>query len=249
MSGALSHSGTSGNFTWGHLTIYGAGSNGGINSLLIGDDVTIGDCNLGGIMGMKSTGANCGFKFFNSSGTAIGVLQSTAGTLQFDGQNIIHSGNISSQSVSSATTATKLGTDAGGSTTPVYFSGGKPVACTAYSSASVNYATSAGNTNIIKRIWERGNDCKSTASDFPYTSQTRFYMYDSSSSNKPTSAAGFMMVNGWDWGPGGSILAQNFDDGDNGRLIHVVDHVVGHGVIGKLLLSLQIFLVPFHGQM
>jgi hypothetical protein len=82
----------------------------------------------------------------------------------------------------------------------------------------VNYATSAGNTNIIKRIWERGNDCKSTASDFPYTSQTRFYMYDSSSSNKPTSAAGFMMVNGWDWGPGGSILAQNFDDGDNGRL-------------------------------
>jgi hypothetical protein len=105
LSGALSHSGTSGNFTWGHLTIYGAGSNGGINSLLIGDDVTIGDCNLGGIMGMKSTGANCGFKFFNSSGTAIGVLQSTAGTLQFDGQNIIHSGNISSQSVSYATSA------------------------------------------------------------------------------------------------------------------------------------------------
>ena len=105
MSGALSHSGTSGNFTWGHLTIYGAGSNGGTNSLLIGDDVTIGDCNLGGIMGMKSTGANCGFKFFNSSGTAIGVLQSTAGTLQFDGQNIIHSGNISSQSVNYATSA------------------------------------------------------------------------------------------------------------------------------------------------
>lgn len=34
----------------------------------------------------------------------------------------------------------------GGSTTPVYFdSNGNAVACTAYSSASVNYATSAGS--------------------------------------------------------------------------------------------------------
>ena len=44
------------------------------------------------------------------------------------------------------TTFTTLGlTDnAGNATQPVYFSGGKPVAATAYSSASVNYATSAG---------------------------------------------------------------------------------------------------------
>ena len=34
--------------------------------------------------------------------------------------------------------------NAGSATQPVYFSGGKPVAATAYASASVNYATSAG---------------------------------------------------------------------------------------------------------
>ncbi len=38
-------------------------------------------------------------------------------------------------------------------------------------------------------------------------------MYDGETSNRPTTSAGFMMVNGWDWGAGGSILAQDFDDG------------------------------------
>ena len=41
----------------------------------------------------------------------------------------ITSGNISSQNVASATTAGKLNSDAGGATQPIYFSGGKPVAC------------------------------------------------------------------------------------------------------------------------
>jgi hypothetical protein len=67
-------------------------SNGGINSIMIGDDVWLGDCNLGGIMGMKSTGANCGFRFYNSSGTHIGTLQSTAGTLQFNNSNVLVDG-------------------------------------------------------------------------------------------------------------------------------------------------------------
>lgn len=41
----------------------------------------------------------------------------------------ITTANISSQSVSSATSATKLNSNAGSATRPVYFSGGKPVAC------------------------------------------------------------------------------------------------------------------------
>lgn len=42
----------------------------------------------------------------------------------------ITTANIASQSVASATTATKLGTNAGSAIQPVYFSDGKPVACT-----------------------------------------------------------------------------------------------------------------------
>ena len=82
---------------------------------------------------------------------------------------------------------------------------------------SVNYATSsgtAGSTNIVTRIWQRENDCKIS----PTHNQTRFYMYDGNTANKPAGGAGFMMMNGWDWGEGGSILAQNFDDSDYGRL-------------------------------
>lgn len=52
----------------------GAATNGGINSIRVGDDVWLGDCNAGGIMGMKSTGANTGFYFYNSSSTNTGQL-------------------------------------------------------------------------------------------------------------------------------------------------------------------------------
>ena len=52
----------------------GAATDGGINSIRVGNDVWLGDCNTGGIMGMKSTGSNCGFYFYNSSGTKIGHL-------------------------------------------------------------------------------------------------------------------------------------------------------------------------------
>ena len=87
-----------GNLKVGNLTLYSAGSNGGINSMLIGDDVTIGDCNAGGCFGMKSTGTNAGFKFYNSSGGSIGGLQSTNGTLQWlnssgTAYNVAHTGN------------------------------------------------------------------------------------------------------------------------------------------------------------
>ena len=85
------------NIEWGNIKIYGGGSNGGSNSILIGDDVTIGDCNIGGSFGMVSTGANAGFRFFNSSKASIGGIQSTNGTLQwFTGselKNILHAGN------------------------------------------------------------------------------------------------------------------------------------------------------------
>lgn len=83
MTGSITCTTSGANFKYGNITIYGGGTNGGINSMLIGDDVTIGDCNKGGCFGMKSTGSNAGFRFYNSSGTSIGGLQSTNGTLQW----------------------------------------------------------------------------------------------------------------------------------------------------------------------
>lgn len=50
----------------------GAATDGGVNSIRVGNDVWLGDCNQGGIMGMKSTGANTGLYFYNSSGTNTG---------------------------------------------------------------------------------------------------------------------------------------------------------------------------------
>lgn len=80
-------------------TIYGNATNGGCNSIKIGDDVTLGDVNAGGIMGMKSTtGNNVGLRFLRSDGTIIGQLQSTNGTLQWFNSsiayNVYHSGNL-----------------------------------------------------------------------------------------------------------------------------------------------------------
>ena len=98
MTGGITCTTSGANLKYGNITIYGAGSNGGINSMLVGDDVTIGDCNVGGCFGMKSTGTNAGFRFYNSSGSLIGGLQSTNGTLQWfnssgTAYNVYHAGN------------------------------------------------------------------------------------------------------------------------------------------------------------
>ena len=55
----------------------------------VGDDVAIGDCNNAGILGIKAlNSAIPGIKFFNNSGTAVGILTSNGGTLQWKGVNI-----------------------------------------------------------------------------------------------------------------------------------------------------------------
>ena len=77
----------------------GAATNGGINSIRVGDDVWLGDCNAAGIMGMKSTSTNCGFYMYNSSGTQIGQLY-------FDGTNLVCNKNINANILGNAATAT-----------------------------------------------------------------------------------------------------------------------------------------------
>lgn len=59
----------------------------------------------------------------------------------------------------SAGSANKLNTNAGGSTTPVYFSNGIPIVCTSYADASVRYATKATNDaggNAIHSTYIKG---------------------------------------------------------------------------------------------
>ena len=85
-----------------------------------------------------------------------------------------HSYAGSSTPGGSATSAVKLDTaTAGGATTPVYFSGGKPVACTPYSSASVNYANSAGRASAANESstlkFKDTRDVNSKPSDESFT--------------------------------------------------------------------------------
>lgn len=73
-----------GNLVCGNTTIYSSGSNGGRNSVLIGDDCKLGDCNVGGMLGLQAvSGSNCGIRLYNSSGGLIGGFQSSNGTPQW----------------------------------------------------------------------------------------------------------------------------------------------------------------------
>lgn len=86
------------------------------------------------------TGAITGSGSFDGS-TNLSIATSVNHTHNYAG---------SSSPGGSATSAVKLDTTTAGSATqPVYFSGGKPVACTAYSSASVSYATNSGNADTV----------------------------------------------------------------------------------------------------
>lgn len=133
MTGGITCSTSGKNLVWGNITIYGGGSNGNTNSIYIGDDVTLGDCNVSGSFGMKSTNYNAGFRFFDLNGNSIGGIQSTNGTLQWinaagTAYDIIHGGNIGSQSVNYATSAGKATNDGNGdaiSSTYLKLSGGK----------------------------------------------------------------------------------------------------------------------------
>ena len=110
---------------------------------LMGDDAYIGDCNVAGMIGVKgANAATPGFVLYNNSGTLLGKLYASGGTLVWNGgtiQTTNFSGNASS--------ATKLTSSAGSATLPIYFSDGKPVACTA-SSVFSNLSNSGNNISV-----------------------------------------------------------------------------------------------------
>lgn len=67
---------------------------------LMGDDAYIGDCNVAGMIGVKgANAATPGFVLYNNSGTLLGKLYASGGTLVWDGgtiQTTTFSGNTSS---------------------------------------------------------------------------------------------------------------------------------------------------------
>jgi hypothetical protein len=52
----------------------------------VGDDAAIGDCNVGGHIGVKQlNGSSCGFQFYNSSGTALSQLNANSSNITSSG--------------------------------------------------------------------------------------------------------------------------------------------------------------------
>ena len=84
-----------GNLVIGNTTIYASGTNGGTNSLAVADDCILGDCNVGGVLGLKATNATiAGIKFFNSSSASLGQLTAVdVNTLKWDSKVLLHSSN------------------------------------------------------------------------------------------------------------------------------------------------------------
>lgn len=71
-----------GNIYIGNTTIYASGSNGGINSLAVADDCILGDCNIGGHLGLKSLNTTyAGISFYSSGGSQMGQITALNGNV------------------------------------------------------------------------------------------------------------------------------------------------------------------------
>jgi len=76
-----------GNIYIGNTTIYASGTNGGINSLAVADDCILGDCNIGGHLGLKSLNTSyAGIAFYNQGGGYLGRI-ATTGTFELHDSN------------------------------------------------------------------------------------------------------------------------------------------------------------------
>jgi len=86
-----------GNLQIGNTTIYASGSNGGINSIAPSDDVILGDCNIGGHLGLKSLNTtSAGISFYDPSGNNLGRFTvNSSGVPTWSDSTIWHAGNLS----------------------------------------------------------------------------------------------------------------------------------------------------------
>jgi hypothetical protein len=62
---------------------------------VVGDDTALGDCNIGGMIGIKGLNRQyAGIAFFTPSNTPIGQLKVESNVLKFNDNVIYHSGNF-----------------------------------------------------------------------------------------------------------------------------------------------------------
>lgn len=134
---------------------------------VVGDDVAIGDMNIGGKLGIMGKNGNTGIKLVQngasttSGSSAPGVTWVCTG----DGVSTMSgtlSGTFKGDLTGNASTATALTSSAGSATQPVYFSGGKPVACSYTLGKSVPADAKFTDTNTWRGVQ---NNLTSTATD------------------------------------------------------------------------------------
>jgi hypothetical protein len=83
-----------GDLVIGNTIIHASGSNGGINSIQPADDYIIGDCNIGGTMGLKSLNSySAGIGFYGKDGGSYGTLTASGSGLAWTG-NILATGGV-----------------------------------------------------------------------------------------------------------------------------------------------------------
>ena len=101
---------------------------------VVGDDVAIGDMNIGGTLGVMGKNGNTSIKLvqYGASTTNGEAAPGVAWTCTGNGASTISgtlSGTFSGSLSGNASSATALTSSAGSTIQPIYFSGGKPVAC------------------------------------------------------------------------------------------------------------------------
>ena len=198
---------------------------------VVGDDVAIGDMNIGGKLGIMGKNGNTGIKLVQngasttSGSSAPGVTWVCTG----DGVSTMSgtlSGTFKGDLTGNASTATALTTSSGSATQPVYFASGKPAATTYQLNATVNKGTSSriayySNDTTVSPIsnfkyFTQANTKKATQTVLRLWGQT----YGNDGSTKISGSAGSL-----DWNDGGPQIqfGSSESTAQDGALIYT-DH-------------------------
>ena len=123
----------------------------------VGDDVQIGDINVGGTLGIKGKNGDTRIRLAPYSGsTANDIYNDGNGNLTITGTTYGTFNGSLSGTATSATTASKLGSSTiGDSTTPIYLSSGTATACTYSLNKTVPSDAVFTDTKVTQYVRER----------------------------------------------------------------------------------------------
>lgn len=222
--------------THAYLPLAGGTMSGALNFAnntwnIVGDDVAIGDMNIGGILGVMGKNGNTGIRLvqYGASTTSGSSAPGVTWVCTGDGVSTMSgtlSGTFKGNLTGNASTATALTTSSGSATQPVYFASGKPVATTYQLNATVNKGTSSriayySNDTTVSPIsnfkyFTQANTKKATQTVLRLWGQT----YGNDGSTKISGSAGSL-----DWNDGGPQIqfGSSESTAQDGALIYT-DH-------------------------